>query len=142
MADRRLFRHTLSGFVPFNDEAQEFASGVKLGEIVELKATKVRNGKFHRLFFAILKLISENSEPHISPKAALHYAKTAAGVGEFEPTGNGTEMRFIPGSISFAAMDQDSFDAFVKEAIPPLCKRFLNGAAPESVVAEAMSLAA
>lgn len=142
MSDRHLFRFTMDGFRPFNDESQAFADRCKLGDIVELKPVRVRNGKFHRLFFAILKLISENSNPPISPKAALHYAKTAAGVGEFEPTGNGTELRFIPGSISFASMDQTAFDEFVKAAIPPLCHRFMRGTAPDAVIAEAMSLAA
>lgn len=141
MSDRHLYRFTMDGFRPFNEKAQEQASKCKLGDIVELKPTRVRNGKFHRLYFAILKLISDNSEPHISPGAALHYAKTAAGVGEFEPTGKGSELRFIPGSISFAAMDQEAFDDFVKASIPPLCQRFLHGTAPDSVIAEAKAIA-
>jgi hypothetical protein len=63
MAERVLFRCALSGFIPFNEEGQEFFARCKLGEVVELKPTKVRNGNYHRLFFAILKLISDNSEP-------------------------------------------------------------------------------
>lgn len=142
MADRALYRLTYDGFRPFNTKAQDDMARVKLGDVVELKMTKVRNGGFHRLFFAMLRLISENSNPHISEAAALHYAKTAAGVGEFEPTGKGSELRFIPGSISFAAMDQVAFDAFVKSAIPPLVTRFMAGTAPEAVIREAMELAA
>ena len=114
-----------------------------MGQVVELKLTLVRNVQYHKLFFAILKLISENSDPHISPDAALHYAKTAAGLGDFEPTGKGTELRFIPkGSISFAKMDQQAFEAFVQASIPPLCARFMNATAPDDVIAEAMAVAA
>lgn len=140
MTDRALFRKTLSGFVPFNDEAQSFTDRCKLGDVVELKAVRVRNGAFHRLFFAILKLISDNSSPHITPDTALYLAKVGAGCGEWISTPAGKDL-FVPGSISFAAMNQDDFDAFVKAAIPPLCMRFMHGSAPEKVIAEAMELA-
>jgi hypothetical protein len=141
MTDRLLYRRALDGFLPANDEANDYFTGVRLGEIVELKATKVRNGKFHRLFFAILKLISENSEPHISPKAALHFAKLATGTGEIVTDSRG-EKHFIPGSISFAKMDQRGFEDFVAKAIPPLVGRFMAGSAPQDVIKEAMMLAA
>lgn len=141
MTDRALFRCGLSGFMPFNDEAQEFASRCKLGEVVELKPTRVRNERHHRLFFAILRLISDNSNPHIGQKAALHFAKIAAGVGEVVTDSRG-ETHFVPGSVSFAKMDQAGFEAFVQSAIPPLVGRFMRGSAPETVIAEAMALAA
>lgn len=138
MSDRHLYRYTLDGFRPYNDAAQEQASKCKLGDVVELKPTRVRNGKFHRLFFAILKLISENSNPSITPEQALYFAKVGAGCGDWIDTGH--KQLFVPGSISFAAMDQTAFDDFVKLAIPPLCLRFMNGTAPEDVIAEAMAL--
>lgn len=140
-SDRQLYRRALDGFLPANDEASDFFLGIRLGEIVELKATKVRNGKYHRLFFAMLKLISENSNPHISPKAALHFAKLATGTGEFVTDSRG-EQHFIPGSISFAKMDQKGFEDFVATAIPPLVGRFMAGSAPKDVIKEAMALAA
>ena len=138
--DRALYRLTMDGFQPFNEKAQDQASKCKLGEIVELKPTKVRNGKFHRKYFAILRLISENSNPHITEEQALHFAKVASGCGEFVIV-RGVEW-FVPGSISFAAMDQTAFDEFVKRSIPPVVTRFMNGTAPEAVIAEAMELAA
>lgn len=141
MADRNLFTYTLDGFRPMNDEAQTFTAKCKLGETVELKPVRVRNGKFHRLYFAILKLISENSEPEISPETALYLAKVGAGCGQWIATPGGKDL-FVPGSISFANMKQDDFEAFVKASIPPLCRRFMNNTAPEDVVREAMSLAA
>lgn len=141
MADRYLFRLTMDGFRPFNEDAQDFSSRCKMGDVVELKPTKVRNGQFHRLFFAMLKLISENSEPEITPDEALYFAKLATGTGKFITDTRGQE-HFVPGSISFAAMKQADFEAFVKAAIPPLCRRFMNDTAPDAVVAEAMSLAA
>lgn len=141
MSDRALFQRSFDGFRPMNDEAQDFMASCKFGEIVELKGTKVRNGKYHRLFFAMLKLISENSDPHISPKAALHFAKLATGTGDLVEDSRG-EKHFVPGSISFAKMDQEAFEGFVAAAIPPLVGRFMRGTAPDAVIGEAMSLAA
>lgn len=139
MSDRHLYRLTFNGFVPFNDKAQEQAAKCKLGDVVELKPTRVRNPKFHRLFFAILKLISENSEPAITTETALYFAKVGAGCGEWIDTGR--MKLFVPGSISFASMDQAAFDEFVQAAIPPLCIRFMNGTAPDELIAEAMAIA-
>jgi hypothetical protein len=141
MAERVLFRCALSGFIPFNEEGQEFFARCKLGEVVELQGRRVRNERFHRLFWAMLKLISDNSNPHISPRAALHFAKIATGTGDVVTDSRG-ETHFIPGSISFAKMDEIEFQAFVKTAIPPLVGRFMVGSAPRQVIEEAMSLAA
>lgn len=140
MSDRFLYRLTMDGFRPYNEKAQDQASKCKLGDIVELKPTKVRNGKFHRLFFAILKLISENSNPHITEEQALYFAKVAAGCGHWIDTGQ--KELFAPGSISFASMDERAFNSFVKQAIPPVVMRFMNGTAPEDAINEAMELAA
>lgn len=139
--ERQLYRRALDGFLPFNEEASDYFAGIKLGEVCELKPTKVRNGKYHRLFFVMIKLISDNSTPHISTKAAMHFAKLATGTGEVVTDSKG-EKHFIPGSISFAKMDQAAFEEFVKTAIPPLVGRFMAGTAPQEVIQEAMSLAA
>lgn len=140
MSERNLYRWTMDGFRPADGEAQEYCAKLKLGEIVELKPIKVRNGRYHSLFFVMLKLISDNSEPYISPKAALHFAKVATGTGEAVKDSKG-ETWFVPGSISFAKMDQAAFDEFVKVAIPALVGRFMVGTAPDDLIDEAMTLA-
>lgn len=135
-----IYRRTLDGFAPASDDAALFFGKTKLGQLITLDGKRPRNLKFHRLFFAILRLISDNSNPHISEKAALHFAKIAAGIGETVTDSRG-ETHFIPGSISFGSMDQQAFDAFVATAIPPLVGRFMVGTAPEAVIREAMELA-
>ncbi len=141
MANLAIYKRTLDGFVPASDDATLFFGKTKLGQLVTLDGKQARNLKFHRLFFAILRLISDNSRPHISEKAALHFAKLAAGVGEPVIDSRG-ETHFVPGSISFGSMDQQAFDDFVQRAIPPLVGRFMAGTAPEAVIREAMELAA
>jgi len=142
MADaKHIYRRTYEGFVPANDESAAFFGKVKLGQFVTLDGKQARNLKFHRLFFAMLRLISDNSNPHISEAAALHFAKLAAGIGDTVTDSRG-EAHFVPGSISFARLDQAGFDAFVQTAIPPLVGRFMVGTAPDELIAEAMALAA
>lgn len=141
MSERALFQKTFGGFQPVNDEAEDFLNRCKFGEVVALECKKVRNGQYHKLFFLMLKLISENSNPHISQKAALHFAKIATGTGEVVKDSRG-EGHFVPGTIRFARMDQAAFEAFVQTAIPMLVGRFMAGTAPEAVIEEAMRLAA
>ena len=141
MSDLAIYRKSLDGFVPASEAGQEFFQKTKLGELVTLTGKRPRSVKFHRLFFAILTLISENSNPSLSKAAALHFAKLAAGVGDTVTDSRG-ETHFVPGSISFARMDQAAFDTFVQTAIPPLVGRFMVGTAPDELIAEAMALAA
>lgn len=140
MSDLLLYRRTLDGFVPFSDEASDYFSKIKLGEVCELRGRHIRNEKYHRLFFVMLKLISQNSNPHISTKAAKHFAKVATGTGEVVTDSRGNN-HFVPGSISFAKMGQEDFEAFVQTAIPALVGRFMVGTAPQDIINEAMSLA-
>ena len=95
MSDLLLYRRTLDGFVPFSDEANDYFSKIKLGEVCELKGKHIRNGKYHRLFFVMLQLISQNSNPHISTKAAKHFAKVATGTGEVVTDSRGNN-HFVP----------------------------------------------
>ena len=142
MADAApIFRRTVEGFVPADDGSQDFFAKTKLGQLVTLTPKRARGLSYHRLFFAMLRLVSENSNPHISEAAALHFAKMVTGTGEFVTDSRGREV-FVPGSISFAAMDQSAFKEFVQTAIPPLVGRFMVGTAPDDLIAEAMSLAA
>lgn len=138
--DRPIFRRTMEGLSPANDMAQAFFAKCKLGELVTLEAKRPRRLRYHRLFFAILNLISDNSDPHITPDEALFFAKLASGTGRWIEDTKGRE-HFIPGSISFASMDEDGFQEFVQSCIPPLTRRFMHGTAPDAVIAEAMSLA-
>lgn len=140
MTNLPIFRKTLDGFVPASDDAVDFFAKTKLGQLVALTAKRPRNLQFHRLFFAILRLISENSSPHISEEAALYFAKLATGAGEFATDSRG-EQHFIPGSISFASMDQEAFDNFAKVATVALVARFMVGTAPDAVIEEARALA-
>lgn len=90
---------------------------MKPGKWLRMEWSSPRNGPHHRKFFALLSLVSENSETYNTTEKALIAVKLAAGY--FDPaidprTG---EIIPIPKSISFDAMDQDTFETFYSAAI-------------------------
>ena len=69
-------------------------------------------------------------------------AKVATGTGEWVKNPKTGVPLFMPGSISFASMDQVAFKQFVKTAAHALCERFLPGVVPDDLLAEFQELAA
>jgi len=98
---------------------------MKPGTWMRLEWSRPRNGPHHRKFFALLSLVAENSETYNTTEKALVAVKLAAGF--FDPfvdpkTG---EIIQIPQSISYDAMDQDSFELFYSAAIDAVLQHIL-----------------
>src|SRR5688500_12101092 len=53
--------------MPAGDEDRALLSKIKLGDIVKLKLSRVRNVKFHRKFFALLHFAYEFWDPPVLP---------------------------------------------------------------------------
>ena len=111
----------LRGSTPTDHEAWEKfkrkLKTMKPGTWLRMDWSRPRNGPHHRKLMALLSLVAENSEVYNTTEKALIAVKLAAGY--FEPaidprTG---EIIPIPKSISFDAMDQDTFDVFYSAAI-------------------------
>lgn len=90
-----------------------------------------RNAKFHRLIFGILGQVAEalNAGPlggDWNADSVLDNVKLATGHALARPA-NARERQFyqmplgsmvlVPASVSFAAMDEDQFSAFAREAV-------------------------
>ena len=61
--------------------------------------------------------------------------KVACGICQTFVLKNGEKV-YIPGSISFAKMQQPEFDAYYSNAIEVVCKHFLPGVKSEDLKAE------
>jgi hypothetical protein len=87
------------------------------GAFMRLEWSTPRNGKHHRKFMALLKLITENSETYDTIDKALVAVKLAAGF--FDPHVDPTtgEVTKVCHSISYDAMPQEDFDNFYNAAI-------------------------
>ena len=98
---------------------------MKPGTWLRMEWSRPRNGPQHRKMFALLQLVSENSETYNTPEKALVAVKLAAGF--FDPfvdpkTG---EIIQIPQSISYDAMEQDRFEHFYSQAIDAVLQHIL-----------------
>lgn len=142
MAEPALYRRGLRGYEPDNDAAREFWSLGKPGELVQLDGKRPRNPQFHRLWWAMLALMAQNSRPSMTAEQLNFMAKVATGTGEWVKNPKTGIPLFMPGSISFASMDQVQFKAFVKAAAAALCERFLPGVVPDELLGELQELAA
>ena len=95
------------------------------GDYLRLEATRPRNGKHHRKFMALVHLVTENSERYPTIAQALVAIKLAAGY--FDPHIDPRTGEIIPQvhSISYDAMDQDTFDKFYSAAIDGVLQTIL-----------------
>jgi hypothetical protein len=111
-----ILRKDLGCLRPTDEAGEEALRKVKLGALVKVEFTgKPRNVMHHRKFFAMLNLIYQNQKHYRSVDHILAAMKFALGYTEKVRTKRG-EIE-VPLSISFAAMDQDEFDAFYNRAV-------------------------
>jgi hypothetical protein len=148
--EKTLYRRTVRGFEPANDYADEWARSVKIGDVVELKGSKPRNGPFHALWWVILGDIAKHAA---DPKTGTPFtarqlheiAKTGTGINEvrkvISPKTGEAVWVTIPGRTDFAHMDQVAFERWVREAATFLCSNFLPGVAPDEFIRELETLA-
>jgi hypothetical protein len=80
------------------------------GKWLRLEWSAPRNGPHHRKMFALLSLVAENSETYNTTAKALVAVKLAAGYFDPHVEPKTGEIIPIPQSISYDAMDQDSFE--------------------------------
>lgn len=90
---------------------------MKDGTWLRMQWSRPRNGKHHRKFFALLTLVAENSEVYDTTEKALLAVKLAAGYFDTVPDPRTGEIVPVPQSISYDAMDQDSFERFYSAAL-------------------------
>jgi hypothetical protein len=143
--EKTLYRRTVRGFEPANAYADEWAKSCKVGQIVELKGSKPRNGAFHNLWWVMLADMAKHTEPPMTARQLHEVAKTGTGINQvrkvISPKTGDPVWVTIPGRTNFAAMDQVAFERFVREAAMFLCANFLPGIAPEEFIRDLETLA-
>ena len=135
MADLGFIRGQ-NGLIPDGEDAGEWFAKVKSGARVVAKVTVPRNGKFHRKFFAMLKVAYDNwDKPTIetplgpamcSIDAFRNDVIVLAGHHELRINTKG-EARLKAKSISWAQMDEDEFQHLYSAAVDVILARFLTG---------------
>jgi len=101
---------------PVDDTGEEVVSRLGQGEIVTVEIKRPRNGRMHRLFWALASLTWEQIDHAEYPTAedlVTHLKIVTGHYDRCEIVFEGKHYPVLtPKSISFAAMDQTAFDAF------------------------------
>lgn len=108
----------LLGWGP-NDQAYLHRLGA--GECLECDTHKARNPAHHRKFFALLQAAYGAQDKHKNLTSLLVELKVRAGWYDEHITADG-KLVYVPKSISWARMDQETFDKFYGEAITALAE--------------------
>jgi hypothetical protein len=116
----------LGGLRPVDDIGTQALSRLKQGDIVTVEYTRPRNPRHHRLFFALLNIVANNSPHYDDPEQVLLALKIATGHVVPHIAYDG-KTYMIPQSIAFHKMDQDAFDRFFNKCVDVVVRRFLPG---------------
>lgn len=127
----------LGALRPVDDCGQEALRKIAQGSIVSIEVKRPRNVKFHRMFWALMSIVHENTDGERYPTVEdlVAAVKISAGLRTRIELPNG-EIGFIPGSIAFAKMTQDEFDAFYSRVCDLVSKYFLPGVSAEELRGE------
>lgn len=122
MSDDPLWRRSIAGWIPADDEAQEIFLAFKAGDVCRFKPRKMRNEGHHRKFFALIKMVVQNTDGWTIDSLREYVAiETGWFVVYTFPSKPGFVFRKAK-SISWAKMDQVAFEAFFSKAIDILIR--------------------
>ena len=111
----------LRGLEPCDEAGLGLLRQIKQGQNVQVKVTKPRNVAFHRKFFALLNLVWSSSGEWPSVEDLLVELKVRLGLVKEVVLRDTGEVVRVPGSISFAKMDDYEFSVFYEKALQELC---------------------
>ena len=136
------FIKTILGLVPANPESEEWLQKIKPGEVISAEVKRVRNYQFHRKMFALINLAFAHWNPgEITSKYGTpkkNYARfrkdltILAGYYSTEIRLDGS-VRVVADSISFARMDQDTFDKLYQNVLTVVIDKILYTKTPEEI---------
>ena len=115
-----------SHLIGADQHADELLSGIKDGREVIVSIRRPRNASHHRLLFAVLNKVVENTDQWASVDMLLDDLKLATGHAEVRVNFFTGERQIKPKSINFAAMSQDEFRPWFDKAIHLLATQALS----------------
>ena len=111
----------LAGATPEDQKAWEIfkkrIERTKTGEYLSVEWAAPRNGRHHRKLFALITLITENSEIYDTKERALVAIKMAAGYFDLYVDPLTGSLEKVPRSIAYEQMEQDDFNRFYEAAL-------------------------
>lgn len=129
-----LFKNTATGLRPVNSIAEDKLAHIKFGDVVAVDVRKPRCLGHHRLYWGLCDLVAKNMDGNFSAEVVSDVIKLRTGHVTVVKTRKGEV--FLPKSISFAAMDQCSFNEFFDRAIKVVVADILPGIDSDTLRAE------
>jgi hypothetical protein len=125
---------TLTGLVPCDERDRDLLSKIKIGKQVSVEVKQSRNIGHHRKLFAMLQIILDNQDHYTSVDQLLNVCKLRIGHVETVQTKHG--LIEWPASISWASMDQSTFEDFYNRAVNWACSEVIPGLATSELNSE------
>lgn len=136
MTSLHLIRTASGAFVPATEEDADLAKRFKVGSLSRVELKLVRNGDFHRKWWALAQLafdawtetLPTDTEALPDLEAFRKRLIMWAGFGRMllEPDGKGGfEVHEVAKSISFGSMDQATFERLYSKTIDVVLQRIL-----------------
>ena len=125
--------------IPATDEAEAWARKIKPGDIIEVDVVRPRSQSFHKLFFAMLKIVSDNMD-NCSVDNLLDIIKIGIGHTKIIKMPDG-RLYAIPMSISFSSLDQDAFAEIFTKAGDYVIQEILPGIDRDALTYEIYEMA-
>lgn len=107
---------------PMDDMARETVRRLKIGAPILCDVRQPRNGAMHRKFWALITTVWQAAGNWDSPEDLLIELKVRLGIVRDVVIRSTGEIVKIPGSISYAKMDQQQFGQFYERALIELCE--------------------
>lgn len=133
------WNRTKGGLEPASAETEDWLAKKACGVLIEAETKEPRNGKFHRLFFALVNLVFQNQEVWPTQELLLVALKIGAGhytANYFKLPDGQVVMTPTPKSISFAKMDETEFSKFFDRICDVVIKDYWADMTREEIKAD------
>jgi Protein of unknown function (DUF1367) len=147
------FARSPNGLIPMDAEAQDWLTKTKMGSEVLIEPRRMRNGAFHRKYFALLDMAFdywrdeaktiEYKGQEVLPDRERFRKDVIIMAGFYRPVVNlKGELRIEPESIAWSKMTEERFGQLYDSTINVLLSRVFNGrVCPKWTEAELRSVA-
>lgn len=119
-------RRQMGALRPIDAAGEQALAEIPQGELVRVTIKRPRNVNHHRKFFALINAIFPHQDFYPTEETLLAAIKVALGYGESIKLPDGRTI-IVPGSISFAKMDQKAFESFYDRALTLILGKILPG---------------
>src|SRR5690348_515816 len=121
-----LYRHPTAGMQPADEDADAYVKKLGVGEVIQARIRKARNYRFHKKFFALLRVGFANQERYTTLEAFREECLILAGWYTTHVHASGSASLHAK-SISFESMDELEFERLYQAVIDVILTTFIPG---------------